>query len=135
MAWMFAMPPWTRESWSSPFPYRTANIGAPDGTDRWVLRAAMQGLLPDDVRLNRRLGMQAADVGQRLIDSSAEVDRTLSELEASQLVSMYLDVPRLNRAWESLKQEIGPQTTHATVTILTRGIMAGLHLLDRERAS
>jgi asparagine synthase (glutamine-hydrolysing) len=107
----------------------------PDGTDRWVLRAAMKGLLPEEVRLNRRLGMQAADVGQRLVASAGEVDRTLVDLEGSELVRKYIDVARLRRVWEALKLNIGPHTTHATITILTRGMMTGLHLLDREKGN
>ena len=106
----------------------------PDGTDRWVIRAAMQGLLPDEVRLNRRLGLQAADVGRRMIDSAAEVEQALDEIDASELCRQYLAVPRLHATWESLQKEITPQTTHLTITVLTRGIMAGLHLAGRERA-
>lgn len=106
----------------------------PDGTDRWVLRAAMRGLMPEDVRLNRRLGMQAADLGQRLIDSAPEVESTLDELERSELVHKYLDLDRMRAAWESIKKVIDFETAHATITILTRGTMAGLHLVDRERA-
>ena len=108
---------------------------SPDGISRWVLRAAMQGLLPDEVRLNRRLGMQAADVGDRLVASAAEVERTLDQLEASPLPGRYLDLARMRRVWDTLKQGVGPDTTHSAVTILTRGIMAGLHLIDRERMS
>ena len=106
---------------------------SPDGMDRWVLREAMRGLLPDSVRLNRKLGLQAADVGSRLLDSAAEVDQTLEQLESSLFVQQYLDTARMRRVWQALQQQVGPQTTHATVTILMRGMMAGLHLLDRER--
>jgi asparagine synthase (glutamine-hydrolysing) len=105
----------------------------PDGTDRWILRAAMKDMLPEVVRLNRRLGMQAADVGHRLLASAAEVDRTLQELELSAMAQSYLDLARMRRGWETLKQGVGPETTHASITILTRGMMAGLHLVDRER--
>jgi asparagine synthase (glutamine-hydrolysing) len=107
----------------------------PDGMDRWIIRAAMRGLMPDEVRLNRRLGMQAADVGHRLLDSAAEVERTLDEIEASELARMYLNLPRLRHVWESLKKEVGPETTHSTITILTRGIMTGLYLVGREKSS
>jgi asparagine synthase (glutamine-hydrolysing) len=105
----------------------------PDGMDRWMIRAAMQGLLPDDVRLNRRLGRQAADVGHRLIETAAEVEATLAELEGSELARKYLNLGHVRRVWERLQREIGPDTTHATITILSRGIMTGLHLVGRER--
>ena len=105
----------------------------PDGTDRWIMRAAMQGLLPDDVRLNRRRGGQASDLAQRLLDSAPEVESTLTELGASDLAQQYLSLKRMREVWEDIQKKIDRHNTHRAISILTRGIMAGLYLTDLEK--
>ena len=50
------------------------------GLDRWLIRAAMQGRLPDEVRLNRNRGRQAGDLVPRLRACAAEVEMALAEL-------------------------------------------------------
>jgi asparagine synthase (glutamine-hydrolysing) len=107
----------------------------PDGYDRWLIRRAMQGLMPDEVRLNRRRGRQAADLGQRLLDSAAEMETALAEVETSEMAQQYLAVDRIRNVWIALQKEITKQTTHHAVTILTRGLMAGLYLADLEKVS
>jgi asparagine synthase (glutamine-hydrolysing) len=92
----------------------------------------MQGLLPDRVRLNRRRGMQAADIGHRLLASAPEVETTFAELDRSEMAHLYLDLERLRGVWQRLQQQVDPISTHDAVTILTRGLMAGLHLVARE---
>jgi asparagine synthase (glutamine-hydrolysing) len=106
----------------------------PDGYDRWIIRAAMKGLVPDEVRLNRRRGRQAADLGTRLVDSAAEVDQVLDELDASPSAREHLDLVRMRGVWRRLLQQIDARSTHHAVTILTRGIMAGLYLVGLEKA-
>jgi asparagine synthase (glutamine-hydrolysing) len=102
------------------------------GMDRRMLRLAMQGLLPDEVRLNRRRGMQAADLGYRLLASAAEVESTFAELDRSELAHRYLDLQRMRGVWQLLQRGVDYISTHDAVTILTRGLMAGLHLAARE---
>jgi asparagine synthase (glutamine-hydrolysing) len=106
----------------------------PDGYDRWIIRAAMQGILPDEIRLNRRRGRQAGDLGQRLLASSAEVEAALQELERSQLAREHLALTRMREVWRSLQNGVTERNTNQAVTILTRGIMAGLYLAGLERA-
>jgi asparagine synthase (glutamine-hydrolysing) len=107
----------------------------PDRTDRWLIRSAMEGLMPDDVRLNPRRGRQAADLSQRLVQSAAEVDAALGELQASRLASEHLSLERMGHVWQSLQGEVNSRNAQLAVTILTRGIMAGLYLVGLERAS
>jgi asparagine synthase (glutamine-hydrolysing) len=107
----------------------------PDEMERWLIRCAMQGLMPDEVRLNRKRGRQAADLGQRLIQSAAEVDAVLGELESSQLAAEHLALDRMRQVWQSLQDDVNARNSQLAVTILTRGIMAGLYLAGLERAS
>jgi asparagine synthase (glutamine-hydrolysing) len=100
----------------------------PDGYDRWLIRTAMNGLLPDKVRLNRRRGRQAGDIGYRLLKCSAEVESALSEIRRSELANRYIEIDRLDSVWLSLQHGVDRVNTHHSVTILTRGLMAGLYL-------
>ena len=110
-------------------------FSGPDGSDRWLIRAAMQGLMPDEVRLSARRGRQAADLGNRLLDSASEVDQALNEIETSGLAREYISLERIRRTWDALRREVNAETTYQTVTILTCGIMAGLFLRGFEKVS
>lgn len=101
----------------------------PNGLDRWLIREAMAGLLPNEVRLNRRRGRQAADLGQRLLCTAPEMEEALAELAASQRVTQFLDVERMRTVWTNLQAEVNTETTHRAVTVLLRGLMVGMFLI------
>ena len=107
----------------------------PPGYNRWLIRLAMQGLLPDDVRLNRRHGFQAADLCHRLIASAPEVEQALGEIGASGLAGQYLNLPRMRRVWDLIRRRVDYDSTHQAMTILARGMMAGLFLVSFEEAN
>jgi asparagine synthase (glutamine-hydrolysing) len=110
-------------------------LGIPDeqycrnGHNRWLIRRAMTGLLPSLVRWNTRRGFQAADVGQRILDSQEEIAGVLAQLERSDLARHYLELPVMQQVFRSLQTRIDPQNTMAGDAILLRGMMAGLFLL------
>ncbi len=95
------------------------------GLDRWLIRAAMQGRLPDEVRLNRNRGRQAGDLVPRLRASAAEVETALTEIERGP-AAQYVNAPHMRRVWQLIQTEDTPEAFRQSVTILTRGIMAGL---------
>jgi asparagine synthase (glutamine-hydrolysing) len=95
------------------------------GTDRWLIRAAMQGRLPDEVRLNQRRGRQAADLVPRLRACRDEVEDALEEC-ASGPAADYVDVPYMRRVWHRIETEDNSDVFFLAITLLTRGIMAGL---------
>ncbi|MCA9945064.1 MAG: asparagine synthetase B [Ardenticatenaceae bacterium] len=100
----------------------------PNGEDRWLIRAAMAGLLPEKVRLNSQRGSQAADLGQRLLQSSDEVENLLAQLGQSE-ATKYINLAKMNEVWTQLQQELNPQNTRQAVTTLLRGLNIGLFLL------
>ncbi len=97
------------------------------GTDRWLIREAMRGRLPDLVRLNTRRGQQAADLVPRLRASAAEVEATLDELERGPSAE-FVDVAHMRTAWAVISDENTPRAFRLAVSVLTRGIMGGLHV-------
>ncbi len=95
------------------------------GLDRWLIRAAMQGRLPDEVRLNRKRGRQAGDLVPRLRACAAEVETVLAEIERGP-AARYINAPHLRRAWQLIQTQDTLEALRQSVTVLTRGIMAGL---------
>jgi asparagine synthase (glutamine-hydrolysing) len=98
--------------------------------DRLLIRRAMAGYLPERVRLNRRVGIQAADIAQRVVDHRSEMESALTRLEQSQLVHHYLDLPKMRGVFESVQHRIDPTGNEQCGTILLRGLMVGLFLLQ-----
>jgi asparagine synthase (glutamine-hydrolysing) len=99
------------------------------GVERWLIRRAMQGYLPDAVRLNTRRGLQAADLGRRVLESKGEVQYALRRLEQHELARQMLDLPRMEAVLASLQSGPNPQNTAACGSILLRGLMTGIFLL------
>lgn len=99
------------------------------GVDRWLIRRAMQGYLPDAVRLNTRRGLQAADLGERVLASRNEVEAALSRLSQHHLARQMLNLERMQGVLTSLQQGLTSQKNEACGTILLRGLMVGLFLL------
>jgi asparagine synthase (glutamine-hydrolysing) len=100
-----------------------------NGQDRALIRRAMKGLLPDEVRLNTRRGLQAADLGHRIIATLPEMQAMMARLEQSALAREVLDLPKMKRVLQALQKEVNATITDQCVTILTRGMMAGMFLL------
>lgn len=99
------------------------------GLDRWLIREAMKGRLPDVVRLNRRRGRQAGDLAPRLRASEGEVNAALDELGRGPAAE-YVDVPYMRWIWEAVRTRSGPEVFRRAGSVLMRGIMAGLWVND-----
>ncbi len=97
------------------------------GTDRWLIREAMRGRLPDQVRLDPRRGRQAGDLVPRLRASAAEVEAALAEL-AGGPAAAYLDICHMRSVWATVQREDTPTALNRAVTVLTRGVMGGLYV-------
>jgi|SRR5882672_1727804 len=104
------------------------------GLDRWLIREAMKGLLPDAVRLNRGRGRQAGDLVPRLRACASEVEIVLDELTRGSAAS-YVDVAYMRAVWRMIQTENTPEAFKKSVTVLTRGIMAGLFVNQFEESS
>ena len=102
------------------------------GLDRWLIRSAMQDLLPDEVRLNRHRGRQAADLVLRLRASAAEVDSALDEL-AKGPAAEYVDIEKMQQTWKMVQTEDTVEAFRRSATVLMRGIMAGLCVNEFDR--
>jgi len=95
------------------------------GFNRWLIREAMKGRLPDKVRLNRARGRQAGDLVLRLRACAEEVESALSDLARGPSAE-YVDVEYMRQVWEMIQLNDTSEAFVKSITILTRGIMAGL---------
>ena len=95
------------------------------GLNRWLIRVAMKGRLPDAVRLNRRRGRQAADIVPRLRAAAGDMEEALSAL-AGGPAAAYVDVPRLRAAWDRVRTDDSAESAVLAMNLLMRGVMAGL---------
>ena len=95
------------------------------GMDRMLMRAAMADRLPDEVRLNRRRGLQAADIIPRLRADRDAMEACLDELARGDAIH-YVSLPRLRQVWQDVLARDDRATHIAAKAVLLRGIMAGL---------
>ncbi|WCM28010.1 asparagine synthase-related protein [Sphingomonas sp. QA11] len=95
------------------------------GVERWLVREAMKGRLPDEVRLNRSIGRQSGDLVPRLRQFAGDVEEALAEV-ARGPGAEYVDVARMRRVWQQVQVEDNGQALNLAGTVLTRGLMAGL---------
>lgn len=100
-------------------------VDAASGTDRWLIREAMRGRLPEKVRCNDRIGQQAGDLVPRLRAHAAEVFAALEEVAAGPGAE-YVDTAKMAEVWRRVQTEDSPTAFRLSATLLTRGIMAGL---------
>jgi asparagine synthase (glutamine-hydrolysing) len=98
------------------------------GRNRWLMRRAMRGLLAEEVRLNTRKGLQAADIAMRVRDSRPEIAAALAKLETNPLARQALDLPRMSGVLAALDRSIDLRVRDGCVKILLRGLQAGLFL-------
>jgi asparagine synthase (glutamine-hydrolysing) len=103
---------------------------AKGGLERRLIRLAMEGLMPPQVLDNPRRGLQAADIGWRVRDSWQAVSRALDQVENSPNARQYLDVKKMQAILASLKTAVTRNNTEQTSTILLRGLMVGLFVIN-----
>lgn len=110
-------------------------MGVPDeqntleGGERMLIRHAMTGILPDNVRWNAKRGKQAADAVFRLIHQREEMEREFARLESTPKVTQYLDVAAMKCAWKAL-QASNAQEPEVTANALLRAISTAYFLLS-----
>jgi asparagine synthase (glutamine-hydrolysing) len=114
-------------TWSVP---DSVFIDPESNEDRWLIRTAMRERLPDQVRSQRRLGLQAADLAVRLRHNSAAVEACLVAMEGSERCQALIDGAKVRKSWHKVLHRNDGDTQRAAGSIVLRGLMAGLFLLE-----
>ncbi len=94
-----------------------------------LIRDAMKGRLPDEVRLNRKRGKQAIDIVMCLRACAAEVEQALNELECGPAAA-YVDVPYMSEIWHMGQTQDTIDVYRKVNQVLVRGITTGLWVND-----
>ena len=92
-------------------------IGIPEdqylrkGRDRWLIRRAMEGRLPDIVLNQKKCGAQAADWYPRLTRERNHIAEEVKRLAENPEVASILDMQRLNAILDSWPDRQPPEYT------------------------
>ena len=100
---------------------------------RCLIRQAMTGILPDEVRLNQIRGRQSADLVMRLKASAHEVEDCLNRLHGSLRAREYIDLNLLRQVWNEVRFKASPDIHRKAALILMRGMMAGLFIMRHDK--
>ena len=98
------------------------------GQGSWLYRRAFQNRLPAPVLNGERKGLQAADVGYRILQELPAFRALLDSLDSLPEAQDILDMPLLHRCLEDLVAKVDPDTTARAGMILLRGLGVGLFL-------
>jgi asparagine synthase (glutamine-hydrolysing) len=103
------------------------------GQGSWLMRRAFRNRLPEAVLNGRRKGLQAADVGHRILRELPAFREALDSLDSLPQAQELLDMQLLRRTLEDLVVKVDSDTTARASQILLRGLSVGLflrHLTD-----
>jgi asparagine synthase (glutamine-hydrolysing) len=98
------------------------------GQGSWLFRRAFRNRLPEPVLQGRRKGLQAADLGYRVLLELPAFRECLDCLDSMPEAREILDLRRMHRCLEDLVAKVDPDTTARAVMILLRGLGVGLFL-------
>jgi asparagine synthase (glutamine-hydrolysing) len=104
-----------------------------EGQTSWLMRRAFRDRLPEAVLSGRQKGLQAADVGHRILRELPAMRETLDSLDLLPEAREFLDLPLLRRTLDDLVAKVDPVTTTNASSILLRGMGVGIflrHLAD-----
>jgi hypothetical protein len=74
-------------------------------------------------------GLQAADLGHRILRELPDIREKLDDLDAHPVAREFLDLPLMRQSLEELVGKVDPRTTTNATSILLRGLGVGLFLL------
>jgi asparagine synthase (glutamine-hydrolysing) len=99
-----------------------------DGQSSFLMQRAFRDRLPRDVLDGQRKGLQAADVGHRIVREQQGMKACLDLLESVPGAAEILDLPLMRSCLDDLTVRVNPVTTARASQILLRGLGVGLFL-------
>ena len=94
-----------------------------NGLDRSLVRRAMDGILPPKVQWRTQRGLQGADYIQRLSKTWDDLVVEVERLEHMETLSAYLNLPKIRRVMETLREQPTTEQYIAGNNILLRGLI------------
>jgi asparagine synthase (glutamine-hydrolysing) len=98
------------------------------GQSSWLLRRTFRDRLPAPVLQGQRKGLQAADVGHRIIRELAGFRACIESFDSLPEANEILNMQAMRRSLEDLVAKVDPDTTSNAGLVLLRGLGVGLFL-------
>jgi asparagine synthase (glutamine-hydrolysing) len=98
------------------------------GQSSALLRRTFRGRLPESVLEGRRKGLQAADLGHRIMRERSAIQECIDTLAAHPAARELLDIARMRTCLKNLAARVDPESTENAGTILLRGLGVGMFL-------
>jgi len=98
------------------------------GQHSYLLVRTFRGRLPGAVLQGHQKGLQAADIGHRVLRERSAMQECLDTLDAHPAARELLDIPRMQTCLKNLVAKVDPETSQNAGTILLRGLGVGMFL-------
>ena len=98
------------------------------GQNSYLFQRTFRGRLPQSVLEGRQKGLQAADLGHRVLKERSAIEECLDALDAHPIAKELLDIPRMRTCLKNLVAKVDPETTQDVGSILLRGLGVGMFL-------
>jgi asparagine synthase (glutamine-hydrolysing) len=98
------------------------------GKGSWLFRRALGNRLPEPVLQERSKGLQAADLGHRILLELPTFRECLDSLNSIPEAARILDLNLMGRCLNDLVAKVDPNTTARAAMFLLRGLGIGLFL-------
>jgi asparagine synthase (glutamine-hydrolysing) len=96
--------------------------------ESYLLQRTFRGRLPESVLEGRRKGLQAADLGHRIVRERSAIQQCVDSLAAHPAARELLDIARMRTCLKNLAARVDPESTENAGNILLRGLGAGMFL-------
>jgi asparagine synthase (glutamine-hydrolysing) len=94
----------------------------------WLMQRSFRNRLPQSVLNGRAKGLQAADLGHRILRELPAIRQCLDSLDSLPEANEFLDLKRLHRCLENLIAKVDPKTTASAGQVFLRGLGVGIFL-------
>lgn len=94
----------------------------------WLMQRTFRNRLPEPVLSGRTKGLQAADLGHRILRELPAIRQCLDSLDSLPEAKEFLDLKRLHSCLEDLVSKVDPKTTASAGQVLLRGLGVGIFL-------
>jgi asparagine synthase (glutamine-hydrolysing) len=89
-----------------------------NGIERNLIRRAMEGILPDKIRLNKKRGVQAIDWIQKLEPCWTDIENQVEDIILDKDMNRFLDMKKLKNIYESIKINHSKKQEYKIRTVL-----------------
>lgn len=101
-----------------------------DNSDRLLIRNAMASFMPDNVRLNKKRGLQASDLIFRVRENADELNSVISAFNNNEQIRSCLNVSKMQDVLVQSQNEAGKNNLGEVGSVLLRGVGVGLFIYE-----